>query len=149
MTEIKPNKHLKVKISTTQIIKFDDKDDDFGEYTTKKTKEKEITRERKDKMKASKEIIKKEKNIDDFCSKKSSFLNPFKYLKKSFQKKQNEKFEIYSDSSDEDSYEEEEKNGKTKPKNNFHRITQQRKKHNNYIDLNSDNESSSNEEEIE
>ena len=58
LTEIKPNKHLKVKISTTQIIKFDDKDDDFGEYTTKKTKEKEITRERKDKMKASKEIIK-------------------------------------------------------------------------------------------
>ena len=76
------------------IIKFDDKDDDFGEYTTKKTKEKEITRERKDKLKASKEIIKKEKNIDDFCSKKSSFLNPFKYLKKSFQKKQNEKKQI-------------------------------------------------------
>ena len=150
LTEIKPNKHLKVKISTTQIIKFDDKDDDFGEYTTKKTKEKEITKERKDKLKASKEIIKREKNIDDFSSKKSSFLNPFKYLKKSFQKKQNEKFEIYSDSSDEeDSYEEEEKNGKTKPKNNFHKITQQRKKHNNYIDLNSDNESSSNEEEIE
>ena len=149
LTEIKPNKHLKVKISTTQIIKFDDKDDDFGEYTTKKTKEKKITKERKDKLKASKEIIKREKNIDDFSSKKSSFLNPFKYLKKSFQKKQNEKFEINSDSSDEDSYEEEEKNGKTKPKNNFHRITQQRKKNNKYIDLNSDSENSSNEEEIE
>ena len=122
LTEIKPNRHLKVKISSSRIFNFnDDKDDNFNEkIKTKKIANKKEKRNRY--VMASKEIItkKSKKDKDDFFSKKSSFgsgfINPLKYLQKSFQKKQNEKFEDSdtNEEEEEDSFEEEEISNKNK-----------------------------------
>ena len=116
LTEIRPNKHLKVKISSSRIFNFNDdkydKDDDYNKKI--KTKNATNKKEKRNKyMMTSKEIITKKdkKDFDDFFSKKSSFgsgfINPLKYLQKSFQKKQNQKFEN-SDSSEEEEEDEEE-----------------------------------------
>ena len=122
LTEIKPNRHLKVKISSSRIFNFnDDKDDNFNEkIKTKKIANKKEKRNRY--VMTSKEIItkKSKKDKDDFFSKKSSFgsgfINPLKYLQKSFQKKQNEKFEDSdtNEEEEEDSFEEEEISNKNK-----------------------------------
>ncbi len=166
MTEIKPNKRLKAKITSSRIIKFNDnvaKDDD--DCYTKNTKKIVNKKERKDKYFTTREIVKKKDkndffNDDDFFSKKSSFgsgfINPLKYLKKSFQKKQNEKFENNSESSESNEEIEEKSYRNKKDKNNnngnkLYKINTQRKKYNNYIEKNSDNDnnSNSNEEEVD
>jgi hypothetical protein len=153
LTEIKPNNHLKAKIYSSRVIQcYNTEKDDDDDFCSKQTKTKKIlnTTERK-------EITKKrtKKNIDkndNFFSKKSKFgsgfINPLKYLQKSFQKKQNEKFEQNSDSSgeEEESYESDEINNKKNGMNIF-KIRTQSKRFNTYINnkiydnmINSDDE---------
>ena len=159
LTEIKPNKHLKAKISSSRIFNINNNIKEKYKYNTDKNiKTKKIINktEKRDKYMTYKESITKKdkKDKDDFFTNKpsfsSGFINPLKYLQKSFQKKQNEKFEnSNSNTSGEDSYEEdgvndkEEKSRKIK-KSKVYEITQ-RKKYNTYIDKKSeDNISDSN-----
>ena len=153
LTEIKPNNHLKARIYSSKIIECKNSDKENNEdYFTKKKKAKKIIdeKERIDKYITSKEIIKKNDKKDlskknDFFSKKptfgSGFINPLKYLQKSFQKKQNEKFDKNSDSSEEEeeSDEEEEINNKKK-RNQKLKIKIQSKRYNTYVDNKSYND---------
>ena len=156
LTEIKPNNHLKAKIYSSRVIQcYNTEKDDDDDFCSKKIKTKKIlnTTERK-------EITKKrtKKNIDkndNFFSKKSKFgsgfINPLKYLQKSFQKKQNEKFEQNSDSSgeEEESYESDEINNKKNGRNIF-KIRTQSKRFNTYINNKIyDNMSNSDDEEVD
>ena len=174
LTEIVPNRHLKAKIKTSRIFNIgnDDNKQRYKDFSDKKIKTQKIINktERKDKYLNSNEItIKKEKKEKDnfFYNDKnafnSGFINPLKYFQKSFQQKQNEKFDISSNSSEEEeeSYEEEEefddrneKNIKEKigRKNKIVEVKVQRKKYNTYVDKKyskdfSDNESD--EEEVD
>ena len=173
ITEIKPNKHLRAKISSSHVFKFNDKNEKYkgDNNPTIKLKKMINKKESSDKHTTSKEMIKKKDLMDDeddFFSKKSSFgsgfINPLKYLQKSFQKKQNEKFENDSNSSEEDSYEEEELNNKnmkyiddkedkydkTKKRNEIYKFKKNRKNNNNYINKEFDDDiNSSNSEETD
>ena len=173
LTEIVPNRHLKAKIKTSRIFNIDNDDNKqrYKDFSNKKIKTQKIINktERKDKYLNSNEItIKKEKREKDnffYNNKKafnSGFINPLKYFQKSFQQKQNEKFDISSNSSEEkeESCEEEEefddrkeKNIKEKigRKNKIVEVKVQRKKYNTYVDKKfskdfSDNESDEEEE---
>ena len=139
LTEIKPNNHLKAKIYSSRVTQcYNTEKDDDDDFCSKKTKTKKIlnTTERSEitKKRTKKDI---DKN-DNFFSKKSKFgsgfINPLKYLQKSFQKKQNEKFEQNSDSSgeEEESYESDEINNKKNGRNIF-KIRTQSKRFNTYI----------------
>ena len=143
----KPHNHLRAKISTSQTLILDNDDIEKEDYftSTKKIKSKKI-------------INKKDADFDDdFFSKKSSFgtgfINPLKYLKKSFQKKQNEKFE--NEESDEDSYEEEDEdikyiqekgNNKMQTRSKIYEVKVQSKKYNTFIDKKNDISDNSSEE---
>ena len=153
LTEIKPNKYLKARIYSSKIIENNNSDKENNEDgSTKKKKTKKILnkKERTDKYVTSKEIIKKNKKDlnknDDFFSKKSKFgsgfINPLKYLQKSFQKKQNEKFEKNSDSSEgeeEESDDDEEIKNK-RNRNKKLKIKIQSKRYNTFVDKKSYNE---------
>ena len=123
LTEFVPNRHLKARIKTSRIFNINNDDEErYKEIGNKKIKTKKITNktETRDKYLTANEIIikkdKKEKGKDKFFynnknSFNSGFINPLKYFQKSFQQKQNEKFDISSNSSneeEEESYEEEE-----------------------------------------
>ena len=86
------NKHLKIKI-TAEKKNIREKEDKYDDYYSKQIKTK------------TKTIINRMENEREKRNKEKGFLNPFKYLKKSFQIKQLEK---YADDSDEDEEEEEE-----------------------------------------
>ena len=148
LTEIKPNNHLRVRVYSSKIIEYNNSDIENNEdFCIKKKKTKKIInkKERTNKNATSKEIIKKnsKKDLnknDDFFSKKSKvssgFINPLKYLQKSFQKKQNEKFEKKSDSSEEEeeeSDEEEEINNK-RNRNKKLKIKIRSKRYNTYAE---------------
>ena len=174
LTEIKPNRHLRAKITTSRIFKFNEDNGNTNKYkdfNDKNIKSKKVTnkKERKDKYLTSNKIMLKQNENDEiekdnFFSDKntfsSGFINPLKYLQKSFQKKQNEKFENISNSSEEEeSYGEEELNNKRiKGKENkvektrkIIEITTQRKKYNTYANNknNEDNFNNSNDEEVD
>ena len=114
------SKILKAKVTTKKISKIDDYDedeyeDDYEDYYSKKTKTK------------SKTILNKveqpEKNSKNNKCLKNNFINPFKYLKKSFQKKIEEKFAKDSDEEEEEEEEsEEEEEEKKLPKSKSKKI---------------------------
>ena len=102
----KNHKYLKAKVSITKIEDSQDEDSDNSEDSNnnkKKKKNPRIIINKKNKIKAK-------PKKDNFFSKNSSmsFINPFKYLKKSFQKRQDKKYRNDSDSDEEDEDEEEE-----------------------------------------
>ena len=163
LTEIKPNNHLKARIYSSKIIENNNCDKENNEdcFTQKKKTKKIINKKEKiDKYVTSKEIIKKSKKDlnknNDFFSKKSKFgsgfINPLKYLQKSFQKKQNEKFEKNYDSSEgeeEESDDDEEIKNK-RNRNKKLKIKIQSKRYNTFVDKESYNENRySDDEEIE
>ena len=163
LTEIKPNNHLKAKIYSSQLMQYSNSDKKNDEdYYKKRIKLKKIInkKETRNKYTTSKEITKKMSNKDlkkedDFFSKKSKFgsgfINPLKYFQKSFQKKQNEKFENNSDSSEEeeDSDDDEEINNK-RNRRKIVKIQTQSKKFNTYVDKKTyDDISSDDDEEFE
>ena len=95
----KTNKYLKAKISTKKIVKYeDDEKDNYKTNYIKTTKTKTKTRSIIDRNK-------KKEEKDTFFS---NGINPLKYLQKSFQKKQEEKFASESDEEEEEEDEEEE-----------------------------------------
>ena len=133
----KKRKYLKAKVSTRQTLDFDElEDEEDYYYPTQRSKplRKEDFYPLEEKNENSHKKEKKNENMkrkDNFYSEFSSnFINPLKYLKKSFQKKQEEKFEYYSDenSSNSRSYEEE---IKTKD-NNKRSIKKEIDNYNNY-----------------
>ena len=112
------NKHLKIKI-TAEKKNIREKEDKYDDYYSKQIKTK------------TKTIINRMENEREKRNKEKGFLNPFKYLKKSFQIKQLEK---YADDSDEDEEEEEEENEEEeilKKKSKSKKIIKIEKKNNN------------------
>ena len=172
MTEIVPNRHLKARIKTSRIFNINNGDEErYKEIGNKTIKTKKITNktETRDKyLTANEIIIKKDKKEKDkfFYNNKNSFnsgfINPLKYFQKSFQQKQNEKFDISSNSSneeeEEESYEEEEefenknKNSikeKIGRRNKIVEIKTQRKKYNTYVDKKYSKDDSDDDEEVD
>ena len=172
LTEIVPNRHLKARIKTSRIFNINNGDEErYKEIGNKTIKTKKITNktEARDKYLTANEIIikkdKKEKDKDKFFynnknSFNSGFINPLKYFQKSFQQKQNEKFDISSNSSneEEESLEEEEefdnknRNGikeKIGRRNKIVEIKTQRKKYNTYVDKKYSKDDSDDDEEVD
>ena len=161
LTEIVPNRHLKAKIKTSRIFNINNGDEErYKEIGNKTIKTKKITNktETRDKYLTANEIIikkdKKEKDKDKFFynnknSFNSGFINPLKYFQKSFQQKQNEKFDISSNSSEEEeeSFEEEEFDNKNK--NRIVEIKTQSKKYNTYVDKEYSKDDSDDDEEVD
>ena len=123
-------KHLKARVSTKKIEYEDDDEyeyekDNYDDFFTKKEKELSPSRGEKYNKNETNKIIpfknekssklnKKSNFYSDFSS--NNFINPFKYLKRSFQKKQEEKFGADSEENskseeEEEEEEEEEKQG--------------------------------------
>ena len=117
-------KHLKAKVST-KIIKYEDEDeyeydkDNYDNFLKRKEKELSPSRRKNIKNEVSTQIVplkndefsklnKKSNFYSDFSD--NDFINPFKYLKRSFQKKQEEKFANDSEENSNSKSDDEEKN---------------------------------------
>ena len=109
-------KHLRAKVSTKQTL---DDDYDYGydnEYYPKREsylKKDDFFPKPKTNTITNTNVTRKKEKRGNFYSDASSsgFINPFKYLKRSFQKKQEEKFGFdYDEDSNSKSYEEEKEN---------------------------------------